>query len=209
MQGVIPIEELALCDILTPNQYHAPALGHNMDVVELRLHHLGVVELAAEGIVRRRMRVHSQAGGLLHGGDTLRRPDVLYGALVTDPTIARHIDRIADAETAAVHSGAQLGVRPTATDGPVVGILLAVCIVLLIPVVNGSGIGSDADAALRPDKVRRGVLLGEIDVVGGVVPIQGVCGLGGYFGVIALDVSFIQDVQVAGGVHRQRLAAAP
>ena len=209
MQGVIPIEELALCDILTPNQYHAPALGHNMDVVELRLHHLGVVELAAEGIVRRRMRVHSQAGGLLHGGDTLRRPDVLYGALVMDPTIARHIDRIADAETAAVHSGAQLGVRPTAADGPVVGILLAVCIVLLIPVVNGSGIGSDADAALRPDKVRRGVLLGEIDVVGGVVHIQGVCGLGGYFGVIALDVSFIHDGQVAGGVHRQRLAAAP
>ena len=157
------------------------------------------------------MPAHDQALGLLHGGDALRRPDVLDGAVVTEPLIVRQLDRIADAEAAAVHSGAQRGVRRAAADGPVVGILLALYIILIIPIINGGGIGNDADAALRPDKVHRGVFVGVIDVVGGVVPIHGEHGIVGAGAVegIALDIAIVLDVQVAGGVHRQHLAAAP
>ena len=103
VQGVIPIEELALCNILTPNQYHAPALGHNMDVVELRLHHLGVVELAAVWIIRRRMRVHSQAGGLLHGGNAGGGIDILGAAPRVFRGISPGLDQNAYAVVAAVH----------------------------------------------------------------------------------------------------------
>ena len=202
VQGVIPIEELALCDILTPNQYHAPALGHNIDVVELRLHHLGVVEPAAEGIVRRRMRVHSQAGGLLHGGHALRRIDILHAAPGVDAGRAIDLNNVVDAAVATVHIRTQLGVCPAA-DGPVPVSLLGV-VELVVPIVDVGGEGLDLHALLGPDDLGFGTLRTafDVDVVLGVVVLQVLpCAC-----VVALNVALVPDVQEAGGVHLQDVA---
>ena len=75
--------------------------------------------------------------------------------------------------------------------------------VFVIPLVNVPCIGVDKDAALRLFKLHAGTCRG-FDIRKREVPKIDAVGLL----LIAVNVALVFDVQVAGGVHRQHLAAA-
>ena len=197
-QCVIPIEELALWDSLIRHQRQVVALAHDVGVVERWLQNLGVVELAAVGIVRRRMRVHDQAAGLLHGSDAGGGIDILGAAPRVFRGISPGLDQNAHAVVAAVHILPQ---RDIAADRPVPVHIESTA---GIPRVDRSRIGVDGDAPLCLFDLEGGIILTQVDIDVGVavspVPVVTFVSKG--------DIALVFDVQVAGGVHRQRIAVA-
>ena len=125
-----------------------------------------------------------------------------FGGAVNDgrAAAAAYLFPIAHAVVAAVHTVDQ---HQTALDGPMVGGIPGPGNVLAIPLVNVPCIGVDKDAFLRLFKLHAGTCRGFDIRIREVVKIDAVGRLR-----IALNVALVFDVQVAGGVHRQHLAAA-